>query len=226
MSEIKVVPAGDQAVMLEFENRIDPDINAMVRAADYYLNQEGKFDGLFETVPTYRSLLIYYDPEILNFDNLKEILLGIEEHLQKAAIPNPETLEIPVAYGGEYGPDLDHVASHNNISTEEVIEIHHAPTYLIYMLGFVPGFPYLGGMPQAIATPRLENPRTQIPAGSVGIAGSQTGIYPLDSPGGWQLIGRTPLKLFDPAKEDPFLPKPGHYLKFFPISEKEFKKYL
>ncbi len=226
MPEINVVPAGDQALALEFENRIDPEINSKVRAADYYLTRESKLEGLLETVPTYRSLLVYYDPDVWNYVDLKEILLNIGEHLKDVAIPNPETLEIPVLYGGEYGPDIDYVAEHNNLTIEAVIEIHHSSTYLIYMLGFVPGFPYLGGMSSKIATPRLENPRTQIPAGSVGIAGSQTGIYPLESPGGWRLIGRTPLKLFDPSKEDPFLPKPGHYLKFYPISEHEFESYL
>jgi len=225
LPNIRVLPAGDQAAVLEFENRIDPDINSKVRAADYYLLHGSELEGLLETVPTYRSLLVYYDPGVWDFESLKSILLKIEEHLQEVAIPNPETLEIPVVYGGEYGPDIDYVAEHNNLSVEEVIEIHHSAAYLIYMLGFVPGFPYLGGMSQQIATPRLENPRTQIPAGSVGIAGSQTGIYPLESPGGWRLIGRTPLKLFDPAKDDPFLPKPGHYLKFYPISEQEFKSY-
>ena len=151
--------------------------------------------------------------------------MALPDLIKKTEVPNPSTLEIPVVYGGEYGPDLEYVAEHNGISTEEVVEIHHSSSYLIYMLGFVPGFPYLGGMSEKIATPRLKSPRVAIPAGSIGIAGAQTGIYPLESPGGWQLIGRTPLKLFDPGKEDPFLPKPGHYLKFFPIEEKDFEKF-
>lgn len=223
--ELNIAPAGDLALMIEFENEISPETNARVRAADFYLREESGWEGLLEIIPTYRSLLVYFDPGVWDYNRLKEELMALPDLIKKTEVPNPSTLEIPVVYGGEYGPDLEYVAEHNGISTEEVVEIHHSSSYLIYMLGFVPGFPYLGGMSEKIATPRLKSPRVAIPAGSIGIAGAQTGIYPLESPGGWQLIGRTPLKLFDPEKEDPFLPKPGHYLKFFPIEEKDFEKF-
>jgi inhibitor of KinA len=131
---------------------------------------------------------------------------------------------VPTLYGGEYGPDIEFVATHNNITPEEVIEIHTATPYLVYMLGFTAGFPYLGGMSEKIATPRLKTPRTRIPAGSVGIAASQTGLYPIESPGGWQLIGRTPIKAFSPQSENPFLFAAGDYLKFRAIEQDEYDK--
>ena len=137
-----------------------------------------------------------------------------------------KVVEIPTIYGGEYGPDIEFVAEHNNISIDEVIEIHSSRNYLIYMLGFTPGFPYLGGMSEKIETPRLKTPRTKIPAGTVGIAGKQTGIYPIDSPGGWQLIGRTPVKLYDPFADPPVLLNSGDYLRFVPIDETEYKSIL
>jgi KipI family sensor histidine kinase inhibitor len=133
-------------------------------------------------------------------------------------------VEIPVVYGGEYGPDLDFIISHTGLSRDEVIRRHSAPEYLIYMIGFVPGFTYLGGMPKELATPRLATPRQLIPGGSVGIAGEQTGIYPLDSPGGWQLMGRTPLNVFDAGRREPFLLAAGQYLKFVPIGEDEYRR--
>lgn len=135
-------------------------------------------------------------------------------------------VEIPVLYGGEYGPDIENIATHNNLSIEEVIKIHTSGEYLVYMLGFTPGFPYLGGMDKRIATPRLKTPRTKIPGGSVGIAGEQTGVYPIESPGGWQLLGRTPLNFFDPNNEKPFLINAGEYIKFVQISEEEYHKII
>ena len=137
-------------------------------------------------------------------------------------IPPSPVLEIPVLYGGEMGPDLPFVAEHAGLSEEEVIRIHSSTEYLIYMLGFTPGFTYLGGMSEKIATPRLKQPRVKIPAGSVGIAGTQTGVYPIDSPGGWQLIGRTPVKMYDPDRETPILPEAGQYIKFYPVTQEEY----
>ena len=128
-------------------------------------------------------------------------------------------VEIPTLYGGEYGPDLDHVADHNGLTPEEVIQIHSSADYLVYMMGFTPGFPYLGGMSENIATPRLQTPRTAIPAGSVGIAEQQTGVYPIESPGGWQLIGRTPVQLFDPQRDPPVVVEAGDFIRFAPITE-------
>jgi KipI family sensor histidine kinase inhibitor len=147
-----------------------------------------------------------------------------ENKLDKWEIPPPEIVEIQVAYGDDFGPDLEFVAQHNNLTPEEVIQIHTSGTYLIYMLGFTPGFPFLGGLSEKIFTPRLEKPRQLVPAGSVGIAKNQTGIYPIDSPGGWQLIGRTPIKLYDPTGFPPILLKAGNYLRFKSISRKDFQE--
>ncbi|RLF75230.1 allophanate hydrolase, partial [Thermococci archaeon] len=177
-------------------------------------------DWLIEVVPTYTSIYVYYDPLKIGYSEVVEAVkpfLNAEPKKEKARI-----IEIPTAYGGEFGPDIEFVAEYNGLSVDDVIEIHSKPLYRVYMLGFTPGFAYLGGMDERIATPRLEKPRLKVPAGSVGIAGKQTGIYPLESPGGWRLIGRTPLKLFDANREPPTLLQPGDYIKFVPISEEEF----
>lgn len=178
--------------------------------------------GIVETVPTYRSLLVHYKPEVIGYKAITEKFKSLMGTLDNIEIPPPTVIEIPVLYGGEMGPDIENVASHNGKTVEEVIKIHTSQEYLIYMIGFIAGFPYLGGMSKEIATPRLKEPRVKIDGGSVGIAGEQTGIYPLDSPGGWQLIGRTPLKLYDAEREKPVLLEAGQYIKFRSISQKEF----
>ena len=144
--------------------------------------------------------------------------------LSSIPIPPPTVIEIPVLYGGEMGPDIENVAEHNHKTVEEVIKIHTSEEYLIYMIGFIAGFPYLGGMSKEIATPRLKSPRVKIEGGSVGIAGEQTGIYPVASPGGWQLIGRSPLKLYDADREKPVPLEAGQYIKFAAVTEEEYKK--
>ena len=151
-------------------------------------------------------------------------LQGLLGRLDQTDLPPSDVLEIPVLYGGEAGPDLEFVAQHAGKTPEEVIRIHSAPEYLIYMLGFTPGFTYLGGMSEEIAAPRLTAPRVKIPAGSVGIAGAQTGVYPIDSPGGWQLIGRTPVRMYDPDRETPILPQAGQYIHFYPIDQAEYDR--
>ena len=148
---------------------------------------------------------------------------GVQDMIPEEASAS-RVFEIPVCYGGEYGPDIENIAKHAGLTEEEVIEIHSSKDYLIYMLGFLPGFSYLGGLDERIHTPRLANPRIRIPAGSVGIGGSQTGIYPLDSPGGWQLLGMTPVKTYDPEREDPILFEAGNYIRFVPVSEEEYKQ--
>ena len=178
-----------------------------------------------ETIPTYRSLLIQYDPGVISYKSLEGKLKKLLARLDSVEIPPSEVLEVPVLYGGEeMGPDLKFVAENAKMSEEEVIKLHSEPEYLIYMLGFTPGFTYLGGLNDAIETPRLKTPRVKIPAGSVGIAGKQTGVYPIDSPGGWQLIGRTPLKMYDADREKPILPEAGQYIKFVPIDRAEFDR--
>ena len=219
--ETKYKPAGDRALVVEFGNEIQPRINRRVREIACLLQQE-KIDGVIEWVPTYRSILIIYDPSVVLYQELVSRMKVLEKKRKEMALPPPVVTEIPTVYGGEYGPDLEYVAKHNNLQVEEVIRIHSEPEYLIYMLGFTPGFTYLGGMSPRIATPRLSTPRTSIPGGSVGIAAGQTGIYPMDSPGGWQLIGRTPLVLFDPKREEPVLLKAGNYLKFIPVCVEKY----
>ena len=221
METVRFLTAGDTALTVEFGNEIRPQINAQVRALRLALAQS-RIPGITETVPTYRSLTVHYRPEQIGFSALCDALRGLLDRLGEMQLPPAEVVEIPLLYGGEEGPDLAFVAEHCNRSVEEVIRIHSAPEYLIYMLGFTPGFPYLGGMDPAIATPRLTTPRVRIPGGSAGIAGDQTGIYPIDSPGGWQLIGRTPLRLYDPGRENPILLEAGQYLKFRPIDRSEY----
>lgn len=221
--KIKFMTSGDSALNMEFGNNITKEINKKIRAMTVAIEIK-KIAGIVEIVPTYRSLMIHYDPLIIEYDELVNVLKKMEENIENIELPAPEVIEIPTLYGGEYGPDIDNVAKHNNITVEEVIKIHTSKEYLIYMLGFTPGFSYLGGMDERIATPRLQSPRVKIPGGSVGIAGEQTGIYPIASPGGWQLIGRTPLELFDPKRENPILLKAGNYISFKSINEEEYMK--
>jgi inhibitor of KinA len=213
---------GDRGLLLEFGDEISPEVNEKVRRIALAIHGKD-IEGIVETVPTYRSLLIIYNPLILSPMDLKERLERIEQGLQYIPFPEPNLTRIPVAYGGSYGPDLDYVAQYHQISSEEVIRLHCSKPYLIYMIGFMPGFPYMGKLPEALVTPRLKTPRLSVPAGSVAIAQNQTGIYSMESPGGWQIIGRTPAQLFAPDKEPPTLLRMGDSVQFYPISEKEFK---
>jgi KipI family sensor histidine kinase inhibitor len=217
--------AGDLGLLVELGDKIDPEINKKVREIFIAL-EKFPVDGITEVVPTYRSILISYDPLKTSPDRLRKEILALEKRPGDMSILPPETVEVPVLYGGEYGPDIGFVAEHNKLTPEEVIEIHTSGTYLIYMLGFTPGFPFLGGLSERLFTPRLKTPRAVVPAGSVGIAVNQTGIYPIDSPGGWQLIGRTPTKLYDPKRENPILLKAGNYLRFKRITEMEYQEIL
>jgi KipI family sensor histidine kinase inhibitor len=221
-SQFRYVPAGDTGLVVEIGDEIHPEINRKIRGLVLALEEEN-IQGVREYIPTYRSLLVQYDPVEILFNELIEKIKHVESQLEIAAIPEPRTVEIPVVYGGKFGPDLEFVARHNNLSQEKVIELHTGRDYLVYMLGFTPGFCYLGGMSDRLETHRLAEPRTCIPAGSVGIAGKQTGIYPIDSPGGWQIIGRTPLRLFDPHRDPAVLIAAGDYIRFSRIDEREYK---
>lgn len=212
----RLLPAGDAAVLVQFGKQIDVSINRQAHAlAGALLNDP--LPGIVELVPGYATLMVHYDPAVLPYEQVTEWLrrnLSQREVLSFQA----REVEIPVVYGGEYGPDLEFVAAQNGLRIEDVIRIHSSPAYLVAMMGFTPGFPYLIGMDPAIAAPRLETPRVRVPAGSVGIAGGQTGIYPLDSPGGWRIIGRTTLRLFDLQREPPFLLAPGDIVRFVPVA--------
>jgi len=222
MPNVRFLLTGDTSLSAEFGNEISESINAQIRAFAIALEKSG-IPGIVELVPTYRSCMVHYDPGVISYQALTRRLESLVKKLDSIAIPPSDVLEVPVLYGGEeMGPDLAFVAEHAGISEQEVIDIHTSTEYLIYMLGFTPGFTYLGGMSDKIETPRLKQPRVKIPAGSVGIAGKQTGVYPIDSPGGWQLIGRTPVKMYDPNRETPILPKAGQYIKFRAIDRAEY----
>jgi len=219
----RFLAGGDKAFFIEFGNAITPELSRRVRHFLLAI-QNARIPGVIETVPAYRSLLIYYDPLETSLVELRDRLETLEQSAGDSEFPRPTVTEIPTAYGNDYGPDLEFVAKHNGLSAEEVISIHTSNVYPIYMLGFIPGFAYLGGMSSRIATPRLATPRSRIPNGSVGIAGSQTGIYPAESPGGWQLIGRTPLELFHPHREPPALLQTGNQVTFVRITPEEFTR--
>lgn len=220
---VRYLPAGDRCLIVEFGNEISVAVNQKVRAMAAAVTA-ARLPGVVEVVPTYRSLSVYYDPLCLGSEELVAKLTALEEGLASFAPAPPRIIEIPTVYGGEFGPDLPFVAQHTGLSESEVIRLHTEPAYLIYMLGFTPGFPYLGGMSERIAAPRLPTPREKIPAGSVGIAGSQTGIYPIESPGGWRIIGRTPVPIYDPQREPPVILQAGDYLRFRAIEEREYRE--
>lgn len=220
---IPIRPLGDAALIVSLGQSIEPAVNDRVRLLHRSL-AEDPIAGIVETVPTYCSLVVHYRPEILRWAPLCQALRQRLRDVEHAPSLPDETVEIPVLYGGEEGPDLPFVAQQAKLSVEDVIRIHSQSLYRIYMLGFAPGFSYLGGMDSRIAAPRLETPRVRIPAGSVGIAGEQTGIYPLDSPGGWRLIGRTPRRLYAPNRPQPILLRAGCGLRFRPIDRTEYDR--
>jgi KipI family sensor histidine kinase inhibitor len=212
---------GDRGLLVELGAGIDPTVNNRVQRLHQILARENLY-GVVETVPAYGSLLVVYDP----LQAAPEALaLQIEDLCEFDAADEPEELhrliEVPVVYGGEDGPDLDAVAAYHGLTDEEVIRLHTGTAYRVYMIGFTPGFPYMGQLPEALDTPRRETPRTHIPKGSVAIAQRQTGIYPVVSPGGWQIIGRTPLELFDPLQNKPSLMVMGDEVRFTSITAEE-----
>ncbi|MGQ9565250.1 MAG: 5-oxoprolinase subunit PxpB [Candidatus Bathyarchaeales archaeon] len=217
---------GDQALLVKFGESIDLSINRKVHTLNRAIEQT-KIVGVEECVPAYASLLIHYNPLKTSYERLVYQLKDLELHLEEFdARVEARQVVVPTVYGGEFGPDLVNVAKLHSLTLEEVIRIHSENEYTVYMIGFIEGFPYMGKIPDSIATPRLKTPRLKIPAGSVGIAGNQTGIYPCESPGGWQIIGRTPLKLFNPYARQPTLFQPGDKVRFKPINKAEFETLL
>ncbi len=223
MQNIRILVAGDSSLLVEFGKEISPEINRKI-AATVQLMRDQYIEGVVDVIPAFCSLLINYDPRVITYEEIRERIQCLLKVDVKAGNRHKKVFEIPVCYGGEYGPDIANIAQHAGLTEEEVIRLHSSEDYLIYMLGFLPGFCYLGGLDERIHTPRLANPRLKINAGSVGIGGSQTGIYPLDSPGGWQLMGMTPVKTYDPGREVPILVEAGDYIRFIPIDEEEYKR--
>lgn len=226
---LEVEALGDRALRITLGQRIDPAVNRQVHQLAGVLRTSG-LPGLEDLVPAYATLTVHYDPVawsragLAPFKALEAALQKLWRSAATGVLPTPRHVEIPVCYGGDFGPDLGEVAQLCGLTEAELIRRHTAPEYLVYLLGFAPGFSYLGGLDPTIAAPRRGTPRLKVPAGSVGIAGLQTGIYPMATPGGWQIIGRTPRQLFDPEQEDPCLLKPGDLLRFVPVDEAAFRQ--
>jgi inhibitor of KinA len=216
-------PLGDSAVRISFGNTISEQVNREIRSFCELLKSYPP-KAMIEWTPSYTAVTVYYQPVKTTYYELVTQLNGLLQKLGETTVPKPRRVYVPVCYGGEFGPDLEQVACHNHLSVDEVVRIHSSSSYLIYMLGFTPGFPYMGGMSKIISTPRLKVPRASVPAGSVGIAGEQTGIYSLTTPGGWQIIGRTPLVLYDGNREKPSLFEAGDYVQFYPIEKYEYEE--
>ena len=206
-------PASDRSLLVEFASVISPTANARVRALTAAL---AGVRGILNLHPAFASLLVEFDPRLMAHDAVEEL---VRQRAAGAADreSEPRLVEIPVRYGGEEGPDLEDVARHAGMAAEAVVKLHASAVYTVYFVGFATCFPYLGGLPEALATPRLAAPRRLVPAGSVAIGGSQAGIYPLASPGGWRVIGRTDLRLFDPACEPPGLLRMDDRVRFVPV---------
>ncbi len=241
MDYLEMTPLGDSAVVVKLGDRIDLETHRKVQLLSGYLDRH-PFEGMVEYIPAFTSVTVVYDAMKLYWDRVQErnetadqedipfdvaarILKDIVERLEVTEEYEPRVVEIPVCYGGEFGPDLEEVASRNGLTPDEVIRIHASGEYLVYMVGFAPGFPYMGGMDKRIAAPRRPTPRLSIPRGTVGIAGEQTGVYPIETPGGWQLIGRTPIPLFLPRQMPPTLLQSGNVVKFYPITRAEYDRW-
>lgn len=209
-------------MLVELGSEISPEINRQVRSLLFGIESLA-LDGISELLSAYSSLLIVFDPLKISLSTVKTKVAAILETIDRFPLPEPKTVKVPVVYGDVYGPDLDWVAGYHNLPPDKVIRYHTETVFQVYMLGFTPGFPYMGELPRPIVTPRRETPRTRVPRGSIGIALKQTGIYPVESPGGWQIIGRTPLNLFDPAGSPPTLFDIGDRVVFYPISTAEYE---
>jgi inhibitor of KinA len=228
---VRFTPLGDRAVMITLGATIDEATHRLVRSASVRIDQRPPA-GFLDQVPAFTSIAVHYDPLIAARGTAKTPYARVVDDLTAALdgltaekLPTARVVEIPVCYGGTMGPDLDEVARGHEITAEDVVRIHTSGDYLVYMVGFMPGFAYLGGLSPKLATPRRTTPRTVVPAGTVGIGGSQTGVYPLDSPGGWNLIGKTPLAIFDIARAQPALLATGDRVRFRSITETEFRNW-
>ena len=219
----RILPTGDRALTVEFGNEISEQINAHLLGFIKKL-KDMHIKGVEEFIPSFRSVLIHYNPGVLSYaDITKYINEALSQHITDVE-HKKRIIDIPVCYENGLGPDIEYVAEHAGLTVEEVIKIHSSEPYLIYMLGFQPGFPYLGGLDERIHTPRLETPRLKLEAGSVGIGGKQTGLYPMESPGGWRIIGLTPVRCYNPDSSTPIPYRAGDYIKFVPVSYEEYQR--
>jgi inhibitor of KinA len=222
---VEIRHLGDRGLLVELGDGIDPAVNRRVQRLHRIMAREN-LCGVVETVPAYCSLLVVYDPLRAAPDPLARQIRRLCDFDDAVALEvQRPVIEIPVVYGGKAGPDLEDVAAYHNLTGEEVIRLHSGAVYRVYMIGFTPGFPYMGELPQALDTPRRETPRTHIPKGSVAIAQRQTGIYPVVSPGGWQIIGYTPLELFDPLQDKPSLLEMGDTVRFVSVTAEEASRW-
>lgn len=221
MEQVKFLSCGDCAMTVAFAQEIREDTNRKIRFLAVGIQSLG-IRGVLETVPTFCSITVYFDPLVTSRKKLEKQILHMLEYYKESGAAAKRIFQIPVCYDGDFAPDMEDVCRLTGLNREQVISFHSSTDYLIYMLGFLPGFPYLGGMDSRLEVPRLDSPRTRIPPGAVGIGGKQTGIYPLASPGGWRLIGRTPAVLYDPHRENPIVYQAGDYIRFCPITETEF----
>ena len=219
---VRFFPAGDTAMVVEFEAAISLEINARVRALEHLLRQ-GTVAGIVETVPSFRSLLVYYDPRLCDYRALCEVIEALVPQAAAAMLPRARCVELPCCYDDpELGFELAPAAERLGLSSAELIELHSAARYHVYFIGFAPGQPYMTGMPDRLTIPRLTTPRTQTPAGSVGIGGVQSCVYAVQSPGGFWVLGRTPLRMFDPRSDAPILLRPGDRVRFRRIGRPEY----
>ena len=214
-------PCGDKAMLVVLGDTIDEVINNNVNALVDKLRVK-QVPGVGELIPTFNSLLINYAPTIITYRDLCTIVRELAEDVNSAGEGRSRLLRIPCCYGGHFGPDMDFAVKHTGLTKEEIIALHSAPVYKVFMLGFLPGFVYLGGLDPRLELPRLNTPRLAIPRGAVGIGGKQTGVYPLQSPGGWQLLGATPLEFYDPQRPDPILCRAGDRIVFEPITSCDY----
>lgn len=219
----RLVPVGESVVVVELEEQIDRSVNARaVSLADRL--RAAEVSGVRDIVPTFRSVAVYFDPLQTDYDALVRRLESVASSLDALAVgreASAEPIRVPVCYGGQFGPDLADVAAFGGVTESEAAHLHASAVYRVFMIGFLPGFAYMGTVDSRIAAPRRSNPRTRVPAGSVAVAGQQTGIYPSESPGGWQLIGRTTLRLFDPARAEPSTFAAGDLVQFYAVSPVE-----
>lgn len=222
-AEPRFLTCGDLALAVDFGEEISREINARVLALEYLIEHRA-IAGVTETVPTFRSLLVYYEPAVVSHDALVEMLRALAREARPDVLPPARTVEIPCCYGGELGFELEEAAARLGLPPDEVARLHAAGDYYVYFVGFTPGLPYMTGMPERLTIPRLQTPRTKTPPGSVGIGGTQCSIYSVESPGGFWVLGRTPLRLYDPGAADPILLRAGDHVRFRVIQRDEFDR--